>query len=466
MATQAIDFSDLGGKQISPATSRGSIDFSDLGGKVVQPASVSADVAASQKATGFSAQPKPFTTEWFKQGLWRAGAAIADVAPAAGATIGGIIGAPEGPGGAIGGAGMGGAGGAAVQQMMRRGLGYQDVPQTGGQAAQDIAKQGATQAAIQGATELMPLAAGSLKNAAQTQYERALAPTTKINKALAQKIAPELIQRGEYGGLTSLNELGQQQAAQVKPQLDIAYSATPATATQGSGTQIVQDLENLKGKYFVNGKAANPQAIDSINGVQDIVRQFGADIAPDDLRKLKSIFDDPVAQRGGYAGADLASAHTLQAQKIAANSIRNIMGAANPDVAALNKELSFWLNVQKVTNASSLRQTGQAGGLVKTFAPLASGLAGGAGLAAAGGKEGLEAGAIAALAGVGAQVIRSPLWRTASAVAKDTFADALARGDVGAATALASRFGVAASQMKPLPNQAATGAGGSPQGGQ
>lgn len=438
---------------------------------IVKTEPVSADVAAVSKTSGISAQPKPFSEEWFRQGLWRAAASIADAAPAAGATIGAMVGAAGGGGAAsapaaIGGAGMGGAGGAALQQIMRRELGYPNVPQTSEQAAQDIAKQGTTQAAIQGATELLPFGAGPLKNAAETQYERALAPTTAKNKAITQKIVPELIQRGEYGSLQGLHETAQAEAAQIKPQLDVAYSATPAIATIGSGKQIVQDLEGMKSKYMIQGMPANPQAIDSINGVQDIVRQYGADIAPDDLRKLKSIFDDPVAQRGGYAGADLASAHTLQAQRVAANSIRNIMGQASPDVAALNKELSFWLNVQKVTGQSALRQTGQAGGLSKVLTPLAAGSAAATTGVQFGPHAGMEAGAVAALTAAAYQVTRSPLWRTASAVAKDSFADALARGDVGAVTSLASRFGVAGAQSLFQPAQNATGGANNPQGGQ
>lgn len=428
------------------------------------PASV--DVAAISKATGLSAQPKPFSSEWFKQGLWRTAASIADVAPAAGATIGAMIGAPEGPVAAIGGAGVGGGGGTALQQMIRRGLGYPNAPQTSAQAAQDITKQATTQAAIQGATELLPFAAGPLKRSAETQYERALAPTTAKNKVIASKIAPELIQRGEYGSLGGLNQAAQDQAAQIKPHLDTAYGNVAPAATRGSGTQIVNDLEGLKGKYIVNGIPANPQAINAITGVQEIVQQFGQDIAPDDLRKLKSIFDDPVAQKGGYAGADLASAHTLQAQKVAANSIRSIMSSASPDVAALNKELSFWLNVQKVTKDSAIRQTGQAGGLTKVLTPVAAGAAAATTGVQFGAHAGVEAGLLAGLTAAAYQVTRSTAWRTASAVAKDSFAEALARGDVGAVTALASRFGVAGAQSYFQPNQGATGGSDNRQSGQ
>lgn len=389
------------------------------------------------------AQPKPWTYPWLKGKLVNAEDAFSAALPAGGAMIGGIAGAPGGPAGAIGGAGIGGMGGAAAKQIMRRVLGFGG-PSTTDEAAKDIMGEGAIQGGIQAATEGLPLLAGPLKNAAASQYERALAPTTKPNKVIARKITPELINRGEYGSLGGLEDRAAQQAAVYRPQLDAAYQAMPVQSTAGSGPQIVQALENLKGKYTVQGMPANPTAVNAISGVQDVVKQYGNDIAPDSLRKLKAIFDEPVASRGGFAGGDLTTAYTLKAQKAAGNSIRGILGQASPDVAALNKEISFWLDVQRVTSQSGLRQTGQAGGLLKVLSPLGVGAAGAMTGAQYGAHVGVEAGAAAALTTAAIQITRSPLWRTGSAVLKDRLADALARGSVGEVSALAARFGIAA----------------------
>ena len=412
------------------------------------------------KTSGISAQPKPFSREWFRQGLWRTAAGAADLAPAAGATAGGMIGSTEGPPGTVGGAGVGGMGGEALKQLIRRALGFPDVPQTSLDAAKGIAKQGAIQGGIQAATELIPPLAGPVRRAAETQYERALAPTTKANKVIAKKIAPELLERGEYGSLKSLQERAEQHAADIRPQLDAAYGRVPTSSTAGSGTQIVQDLEKMKAKYTVLGQPANPQAVKAISGVQDIVNQYGADIDPNSLRKLKSIFDDPVAAKAGYAGADLSTQYTLKAQKAAANSIRDIMGKASPDIAELNKEITFWLNVQRVTSQSGLRQTGQAGGLTKVLGPLAAGTAAATTGAKFGPQVGLESGVGTALTIIAYQAMRSPLWRTGSAVLKDRFADALARGSVGDSLALLARLGIAAQGSKqPNFQSSPTGAG-------
>lgn len=407
-----------------------------------------------------SAQPPWYSAAGLKSRLYSAADAATEALPAAGATVGALIGGGAGtvaeagvpgPGtvaGGIGGAGVGGMGGEALRQLIRRALGFES-PQTSADAAREITKQGVIQGGVQAASEVLPLAAGPLKRAAVGQYERALAPTTKINKGIVQDIAPEMIDRGLHGSLPALEEQAGQQAAAVRPQLNAAYTALPADATAGSGKQIVQDLETLKGRYIVDGKVAKPQAVDAITNVQDIVKQYGDDIAPESLRKLKQIFDADPAAAGAYAGADLATKYTLKAQSAAGNSIRNILHEASPDVAALDKEISFWLDVQRVTRDSGLRKTGQAGGLVQSLSPLAGGAAAAAGMYAGGAHASLESAGGVVLATLATKVVRSAGWRTMSAVTKDAFADALARGDVGQVAALATRLGIAGAQSPP-----------------
>jgi len=430
---------DLGFKPIAQAD--------DLGFKPISAPSF-VDPARTMRAA-----PKPFTKEWFKAKLIGGEEALTEALPGAGATVGGtlggIAGSSVGPlgtvGGAVSGAGIGGMGGEAAKQLLKRLFGFES-PKTSEEAASAIGTEGLLQGGIQLVTEGLPFAAGPLKRAATTQYERALAPTTKINKAITKDIVPGLMERGERGSLEALETRAAGEAKALRPKLSAAYGKVPASATAGSGTTIFQDLEALKGKYVVKGQVANPTAVQAIEGVQEVVKQFGADIEPTSLRQLKHIFDEPVAARGGYAGGDLTTAYTLKAQKAAGNSIRKIMHQASPDVAALDKEISFWLNVQRVTSQSGLRRTGQAGGLVKTLAPLATGIAGATGVAAHSATTGIEAGVIATLTGLAAQAVRSPAWRTASAVLKDRFADALARGSIGDVMALSARFGVAAQE--------------------
>jgi hypothetical protein len=418
----------------------------------------SVQTAKQPPAVTMRAQPKFPSREWFTRQKLNAEEGLASSMPGLGATAGGIAGFAEGgPIGGVGGAGVGGMGGQAAKQLLYR-LFFGEGPKTVGEVAKDITKEGVEQAMIQTVTEGMGAAAPALRRAATSQYERALAPTTKSAKYTTQQIVPELLERKEAGSLKGITERAEQHAADVKLKLDATYAKTPASKTLGSGTQIVNDLEKLKGKYMLKGQPVIPEAVNAITGVQDVVKQFGADIPPDSLRKLKAVFDAPVAAKSGYAGADLATQYTLQAREQAANSIRDLMGKASPDVAALNKEISFWLKVQDVTSATLQRRTGQTGGLVKVLSPLGVGAAATTTGMHFGTTAGIEAGIAASLTTAAVQIMRSPAWRTMSAVAKNQVANALARGDVGEVTALAARFAKAGTEAKPRGTQSGQGA--------
>ncbi len=54
MATQGIDFSDLGGKQVQPTPAAGSVDFSDLGGKLVSPPTTTLQQNSQAQGQGMS----------------------------------------------------------------------------------------------------------------------------------------------------------------------------------------------------------------------------------------------------------------------------------------------------------------------------------------------------------------------------------------------------------------------------
>src|SRR5213594_4292402 len=94
------------------------------------------------------AAPKPFTLPWLKQKFY-GGADIGTKAlPAAGATVGGLVGTAGGPAGTIGGAALGGAGGEAASQLVRRALGFES-PETSLEAAKQIGIEGAVQGGLQ-----------------------------------------------------------------------------------------------------------------------------------------------------------------------------------------------------------------------------------------------------------------------------------------------------------------------------
>ena len=448
-----IDYDALAKQYGATAAPAQAVDYDAL---AKQHGAIEAPAGDTMKAA-----PAPFTMPWLKSKAYTIADAATEGLPAAGATAGALIGGGVGTGtapgpgtaaGAVGGAGIGGMAGEAARQLIRRALGF-EAPATSQEAAGEIAKQGAIQGGVQTGAELLPMAAPALEKAAIGQYTRALSPTQAANKVTAQKIVPEMIDRGITGTLPSIENQAERGISAVKPDLDAAYAAMPASATKGSGTQVLADLDKLKGRFMVGGKVARPEAINAIEGVQDIIRQYGADIDPQSLRQLKEIFDDPVASRGGFAGADLTTKYQLRAERAAGNSIRNILHQASPDVANLDKEISFWLDVRKVVQSSSLRKTGQAGGLFKVLSPLGEVASGAIVGAAHGPTMGLETAGALMLGDMAIRAVRSPLWRTTSAVVKDGLADALARGDVGRVASLVTRAGLAAQTYAQQPAQ-------------
>ena len=440
------------------------------------------------KATSMRAAPKPLSKEWWKQQYLNAVDKGTSYLPAAGATAGGIIGGGSGAfdfgstsiPGAIGGAGFGGMGGEALKQIIRRAVLGQG-PATAGDAARDITTAGITNAAVEGVGHMFPSLSGPLESMATRQYEKALAPTTKEMKATAQDIVPGLIERGEMGSIEGLEKKAGAKAAEIRPKLNQEYQNLEQSLPKlpvrgpggrmaksnvgqlgGAGRQVISDLDKLKTKYFVKDAAgqmqnANPEAVQAIEKVQGIVKQYGQNISPTSLRQLKQVFDEPVAHAGGYGAADLDTHYALNAKKAAANSIRDILHQASPNLAALDKEISFWLDVQKVTSETALRRTGQAGGLMKVLSPLAYGTAVDAGLTYGGVGHGLQAGTVTVLTVLASQMMRSPLWRTSSAVFKDRVADALASGSIEQVGMLAARLGIASSRNNGQPKPADVG---------
>jgi hypothetical protein len=145
------------------------------------------------------------------------------------------------------------------------------------------------------------------------------------------------------------------------------------------------------------------------------------------LREVRQYFDDIAAKAKRYQGADLAEASKAEAYGKAADAIRTEFAKADPSLAAINKEFSFWKNVEKVTDETILRREGQA-------KPLGRKLAEGAG-AVAGATQGGLLGAVIGKYGMSAleSTVTSPAWRTLSAVTKHKLAKAISKGDGEAA---------------------------------
>jgi hypothetical protein len=151
------------------------------------------------------------------------------------------------------------------------------------------------------------------------------------------------------------------------------------------------------------------------------------------LRQLRQTWDGVAALAKRYQGAELADYASGQVHGMAADAIREQLGAQFPDIDALNKEYSFWKNVDQVVSDTITRRTGQA-------KPLGQKLASAAGTAA-GYATGGVGGAVLGREAMQAleKVTTSTAWGTVSAIMKDRLADALASGDTSTIVDLTSR---------------------------
>lgn len=271
-----------------------------------------------------------------------------------------------------------------------------------------------------------------LKDSATAQMGRVLSPTTNANKFLTQKVAPGLVDRGfmaaTRGGAEAKAAAAKEAAGQA---LDEAWSKIPDDSSMQT-KPILDALENSKEAFKAGGVAVEPEAINRIQSLQDVISQYGDNVSPQTLRKVRQIWDASVSQGGGYYGKTLAEGGMLDAKREAANAIRNELANQYPDIQKVNGEFSFWSNVDKVLQDTKQRKMGQA-------TPMGEKIAGAAG-AAVGATHGLTGVGIGLVAARALQkAFRSTAWQTVSAATKNSIADGIANGNLGPAAMLAAR---------------------------
>lgn len=296
-----------------------------------------------------------------------------------------------------------------------------------------------------------------LRTNAENQYGRVLKPTTNANKLRTAEVVPDLIDQGIMAPtLKDLQSRAQGEISRVGQAIGDAWQNLPAgTATefqpiydrlQGE-IDKTHSVPDSSGKLIPKGPEAE-RAIGNITKLQQTLTdvsetdpQTGKLMLPvDKARNLRQYFDDVAQKAGRYDGQNLATQSTAEAHGIAADSIRNELGKDHPDIAALNKEYSFWKDVNQVTTDTLLRKQGQAPSLGARAAQVAGFAKGGP----------LGAAAMKALA----DATSSPAWGTVAAVLKDRLADAIAKGNTGPAEFYVSKIAAAVNAAQ-LPTTAA-----------
>lgn len=286
--------------------------------------------------------------------------------------------------------------------------------------------------------------AESLKASAAKQYGQALNPTKQGMKNLSQKqVVPGLLERNVVAG--SLKGLREKAAAQVEnlgAQIGDYWQNMPDEALAPVDDIInrvrteateAHTVLGANGKRVPLGDVAesalkNSESLASTLESVAVVDANGLKQIPvKKLREMRQYFDEVAARAKRYQGADLSEANKAEAYGKAADAIREEFAKADPDLAAVNREFSFWKNVEKVADETILRREGQA-------KPLGRKLAEGAGAIAGATQAGLLGGVIGKY-GMSAleSIVTSPAWRTLSAVTKNKLADAIAKGQTGTA---------------------------------
>lgn len=239
-----------------------------------------------------------------------------------------------------------------------------------------------------------------------------------------QKIPVSHIETAIAQAKSALTEIGPAKSMTVKL-ADVLPSDAVQSVNAALGTATVQRSATV---------AIEPAAVRNLDRMGNMIANLTDDSGMADvqqLRRVKQVIDEVVASRGGYAGKQLSLADQagVLARRETANAIREQLAAANPDIAAINRQFHFWKGVENVLGETLKRTTPQA-------KPLGQQLARVAGSAAAG-HSGVGAAVLTGeAAGLLKKLTTSAAWNTTSAVIKDRLAQLLASGKTGAATLL------------------------------
>jgi hypothetical protein len=320
-------------------------------------------------------------------------------------------------------------------------IGSGDIAGGAGMATGLLLPTVAAKAVPKPAAGALRVASETLESSADKSLEQVLGATTqKLKAAATEDVVPGMQERGVIA--RSRKALLEKANANVKKfgqeVLEEAQKAD-ATGRRINTSKLVNRLEDLKEDYQTRDEtgavmAAEPKAIETIDGIQDVLRERGNSILPSTLINFRRFLDEQVARsQAGFLLDDKVAVDS--ARKWASNDIRDEINTDFPNVAKVNKEFSFWKDLQTVLGATMQRTASQAGVVPALTRAVRGGGLGGVVGGAVGGGWGAAAGAL--IGDSLAELMQTTGWRTVSASTKTTIANLLARGDVTRANAIA-----------------------------
>lgn len=280
----------------------------------------------------------------------------------------------------------------------------------------------------------------NLKERAVKQYASLFKATSKESKGLVKKVVPTLLESNKI--ITSTKKLAEQAGEKLSESgskiNELVSNLSPKIKINLK--PAVNTLEKMKSNYMVAGKVADQSKINAIENVQKTISNFGNSLAAKDTIKLRRILDESVNDAGGFI-ADKASKFTAKVEKAASDSLRSAIAKKSPDLDAANKAYSLWSNVKKLASYTEGKQSGIvrqgiSGGIGATIVGIETpgGVGNKLGGAAIGGVLGAKA----------IEFIKSPAWKSVSAITKNKIADNLAKGSKSEIINIFKKLGIGA----------------------
>jgi len=266
-----------------------------------------------------------------------------------------------------------------------------------------------------------------LEKSAEAQLEKVLAPTKEKFKAKTQQVLPRLKKEVQVAATReSLLKKFEAKLEQTGQRLE-SFIEGEGIKGNTKKSKIIDTLNEAKKEFEIDGVQVEPTKIKVIDGLIEVLDQFPDEIPNTKLRNLRQIWDKSVSKAGRFDSAKTPEVLAeVDFKKMVTNDIRETLARSNPKLADINKDYSYYKNVVDVLGETTKRKTGQATPLGQRAAQavgFVSFLPGGIGEAFLGS---------AALKGL-VSAMNSTGWRTVSAKAKNSLADAIAVGDKVAA---------------------------------
>jgi hypothetical protein len=299
--------------------------------------------------------------------------------------------------------------------------------------------------AVSGAIE--DVAPAVLKAGARKSYAQFLGAAGKADKVRTQDIVDEALSRGIKGSLGEVAKTADEAKAGAAQSLDDLYAQHAGETVPAS--DITTHLDDAEKAYVgVNATTGKPnvygpeakKAVKVIRGLKKVIdgaTDSSGEVDIGELRKIRRAWYDVAsgASDTGYAGG--AQNLTQKIHKQAAAGIAEVLNSELPDVAAVNKEYTFWKKFSKVANNTLLRKSSQE-------VPMSERIVQGAVM---GGDLATHGVASAIIKGEAARqmmaAVRSGAWRSTSAVFRNNLANAIAAGKVGTVTQMLRGLSVA-----------------------